>query len=304
MILKFNKINITPYIGELTIDSNLTDIYKTINFTLPFKYIKENSLKEGMKVSLEDGREKFFEGICLKYDDENNDVGKFMCVNYMWYLTVYEETFQINGSAKEAINKVVNAFDSSLEIQIESSEFNIKINKIYYETSLESIIKDILSQVTATSSNKYYLIDENGKFKIVKNLGEIKLNLKHISDLRRTFDISNIKNQIKVISATSNKINELVIEKDSKSISEIGTIQKTSNVKSTNKSQAKNQALKLLKLYKNTNKTVSFTVLGNFGIKIGHLTKITEMTYLINAVKHEVKEGIFTTKLSLEAYYE
>ncbi len=303
MILKFNKINITAYIGELSIDSSLNDIYKTINFTLPFKVIKEKKLKEGMKVSLEDGKSKFFEGICLKFEDDNNETGKFMCVNYMWYLTVYEETFQINASAKEAIKTVVKSFDKSLDIVIDSSEFNIKIKKIYYENSLEGIIKDIITQVTTKSSNKYYLIDENGKFKIVKNLGKIKLNLKHISELKRSFDISNVKNQIKVISATDKKINSFVVVNDSKSIKEIGTIQKTSKIKSKDKVQGKNEALKLLNLLKNTNKVVNFTILGDFSIKIGHLTVINETTYIINSVKHEIKEGIFTTKIGLEAYY-
>lgn len=303
MILKFNGLNITAYIGELTIDSSLNDIYRTLNFTLPYSFIKENNLKEGMKVTLENNGEKYFEGICLKFDDEDNTIGKFMVVNYMWYLTVYEETFQLNGSAKETIKEVVAAFDKKLEVKVDSKEFNIKIKKIYYETTLEGIIKDIISQVTATSASKYYLIDDKGEFKIVKNLGEIKLNLKHISELRRTFDISNVKNQIKVISANSDKISKLVVEKDEKSIKEIGTIQKTSNVKSQNKAQAKNQALKLLDLYKNLNKTVSFSVLGDFAIKIGYLTKINGMTYLITSVKHEIKQGIFTTKLSMEAYY-
>lgn len=311
MILKFNEINITAYIGELSIDSSLNDIYKTVNFTLPFKIIKEKNLKEGMKVSLEDGKNKFFEGICLKFEDENNEVGKFMCVNYMWYLTVHEDTFQLNGSASETIKTVISSFDKKIQVKIESKDFNMKIKKIYYETSLEGIIKDIINQVTATNSAKYYLrdyyfFDKKEKkigVEIFKNLEKISLNLKHISELRRTYDISNIKNQIKVISASSNKINELVIEKDTKSIMEIGTIQKTSNVKSKNKAQAKNQALKLLNLLKNPSKVISFTILGDFSIDIGHLTDINKTTYIINSVKHEIKEGIFTTKLGLEAYY-
>ena len=69
MILKFNEINITAYIGELSIDSSLNDIYKTVNFTLPFKIIKE---KEGVTVDYDKTVEQLYTYVTEKWNKKAN----------------------------------------------------------------------------------------------------------------------------------------------------------------------------------------------------------------------------------------
>lgn len=308
MYLIFNNVIISGYIGDFSIDSSLETIYRTFNFTLPYFFVKKNSLKEGHKIIIKINKndsKNYFEGICLKSSDENNEIVKFMAVNYSWYLTVYEDTVQTKkGSAKEIIKSIIKTYEKSFDFQeIQDASFNIKIDKIYYEKSLESIIKEIIDEVIQKSSKKFYLLEENGTFKVVENLGNITIDLTKVSDLKRESDISNIKNQIKVFTATEKKISNPIFAKNSISIQEIGTIQKTSNFKSKNKIQAQTEANKLLKLYSNINKTVSLTIPGNFNIKIGYISTINNTTYILKSVKHEIKDAVFLTNISMEAYY-
>lgn len=304
MKLTFNKINITGKLLDFSIEFSLDDIFATLNFSLPHSFIKANGIKEGQQVQLEDKNLKF-QGICLKYTDENNNIGKFMCVNFAWYLTVHEDTFQINSTAKEAVKKVITSYDNKFKFKdISEKEFsNTKIVKLYYEMSLESIVKDIIGQVTSKSASKYYVIDNGGTFEVVKNSGEISIDIKNLWDLKRECDISKIKNQIKVISASEKNVNSEVIVKNSESIKAFGTIQKVSKIKSKDKVQGKAEAEKLLKLLSNLDKTISFSIPGNLKIKVGSVTKLNGTKYLIKKVKHELKDGLFRSSLELEVYY-
>lgn len=304
MKLTFNKVNVTGKLLDFSIEYSLDDIFATLNFSLPHSYIKANGMKEGQQVLLQD-KNLNYEGICLKYTDENNDIGKFMCVNFAWYLTVHEDTFQINSTAKEAIKKVITSYDKKFKLKdIGEKEFsNTKVTKLYYDMSLESIVKDIISQVTSKSANKYYLVDNGGTFEVIKNLGEIKLDLENLWDLKREFDISKIKNQVKVISASETKIKSEVIVKNIDSIRAIGTIQKVSKIKSKDKVQGKAEAEKLLKLLSNRDKTISFNVPGNLKIRVGNIVNLKGTKYLIKKLKHELKDALFKSSLELEVYY-
>ena len=304
MKLTFNKINITGKLLDFSIEYSLEDIFATLNFSLPHSFIKANGLKEGQQVILDDKNLKF-EGICLKYTDENNNIGKFMCVNFAWYLTVHEDTFQINSTAKEAIKKVITSYDKKFKFKdISDKDFsNTKVVKLYYDMSLESIVKDIIGQVSSKSASKYYVVDNGGTFEVVKNLGEMEIDIKNLWDLKREFDISKVKNQIKVISASETKVSSEVIVKNAESIKAIGTIQKVSKIKSKDKVQGKAEAEKLLKLLSNSDKTISFSIPGNLKVKVGFLAKLNGTKYLIKKLKHEIKDGLFRSNLELEVYY-
>ena len=304
MYLKFNGKDVAGYLGDFSIEDSLENLYISVNFTLPYTVVKKYSLKEGQKIVIDSDDFKFT-GVCLKFSDSDNDVCSFMAVDYSWYLSVYEDTVQANGTASSIIKTIINNFDSKFNFKdISDSSFNVKIKKLWYNQSLESIIKEVISEVTSKSGKNFYFINHNNSFKIVQNLGSITLNLKYMTNLSREFDITNIKNQIKVFAASDTKLtSKPVYVKDSTSVSEIGTIQKTLKIKSKSEATAKKEGSNLLKLTKNRSKVVSFTIPGNLKIRSGYTTTINSTEYIIKKIKHDVKSGVFSTEISLEAYY-
>lgn len=303
MKLIFNKIAVTGYILEFSLENSLDDIYTTINITLPYKIVKKYSLSEGQDVVF---THKNYEikGKALKFTDNSNDIVKFMIVSHSWYLTVNEDTFQFNS--KVATNALKDVFERYEGIKFETSEkafSSVKIKKIYYEKSLEAIARDLMDQVMNSSGERYYLVNDKGIMKAVKKLGNIAINISNMSDLKRERDISKIKNKIRVVTASEKKITKPIDVENSKSIGMYGTIQKVINIKYKNNAVAKAEGKKLLDILSRPDKTVSFSLPGNFDIKIGYVTNLKGTDYIIKRVKHEVKDGIFLSALEFEVFY-
>lgn len=302
MKLIFNKIAVTGYILEFSLENSLDDIYTTMNITLPYKIVKKHNLCEGQDVVF---THKNYEvkGRALKFTDNSNDTVKFMIVSHSWYLTVNEDTFQFNSKvAANALKDVFERYEGKFETN-EKAFNNTKIKKIYYEKSLEAIARDIMDQVMNSSGERYYLVNDKGVMKAVKKLGNITLNISNMSDLKRERDISKIKNKIRVVTASEKKITKPIDVENSKSISMYGTIQKVINIKYKNSAVAKAEGKKLLDILSRPDKTVSFSLPGNFDIKIGYVTNLKGTDYIIKKVKHEVKDGVFLSACEFEVYY-
>lgn len=302
MKLIFNNNDITKYLLDFSIEYSIDNIFSTLSFSLPHKIIKKYNLSQGLKIKIQG--KLSFEGICIKYSDSNNDTGKFEAVSKSWYLSVYEDTYQVNSSAEEVIKSIIRSYNQNFNVSIDSSDFATTIGKIYCDMSIEAIIEDIFSQISSKSGKNYYLVDRGSSLKIIEKGKNIELNTSNILSLDRKFDISRIKNQIKVISKNNNEITTYAVQKNMQSINQIGLIQKIHKIESTDETQAKKEAEKLLELNGRTVKELNMKLIGDYTLEIGDTANIKGNKFFIKKVKHSINNGVHITDLEAEAYYE
>lgn len=300
MKLIFKDTNITKYLLNFSIEYSIDNIFSTLSFSIPHEIIKKYKLREGERVKISGKIE--FEGICIKYSDNNNETGKFEALSKSWYLSVYEDTCQVNSNADEAIKSIIKNYNKEFNIDIKSSDFSYKINKIYYNITLEAMIENIFAEISSKKGKDYYLIDKGNKLQIIDK-GEIKkINISNILSMNRNFDISKIKNKIKVISTDENEVSTSVSKENYESIQKIGLIQKIHKIESLDPVQAKKEAEKLLALNSKIKSSLSLKLLGDYSLSIGDIAHINGKFFLIKKVKHSINNGIHLSHIETEAY--
>lgn len=291
-----NKINILPKSNSISWSSDID----TLGNELSFESLID--LNEGTIVSLYINNKEYLRTIIVKKSS-----GKFSfsytCFDFSWYLK-NEVIKQFNSvSANKAISSLLTEYGIKNKIV----SIPTKINKIYKDEAISTIIDDILEQAEKDQGTKYFKEMQIDTL-VISKLQDMKISPKILigKDITINSSIEELKNKIIIVSGgESNKILATVGDKTSQS--RYGLLQSVESVDDKNVSQAKNIANNLLKSSNKIFKDTSFDILGIKDaetIKANRLInlKIDKLNgwYRIKSAQHTLANNKHTVNISLE----
>lgn len=253
---------------------------------------------------------EIYRGVLVKRHDKKYTYS-YTALDYIWYLNKNEEVRQFNDiSATSAITQLLNAVDISCNIV----NINTKINKIYKDQTITSIIDDILEQSTQETGINYCRYMDNNIFTISK-VQDLKIYPKFIigDDLSISSSIEDLKNSIIVTSSESENMNILASAKDEKSINSLGRLQEIITVEEKDYSQASNIASKALDRGNKIKKEMNINIIA---LEKGEEIKSNRLIYLdikeknikgwyrIKSANHSLSNGLHKVGLTFEYFEE
>ena len=231
---------------------------------------------------------------------------------------------------KSKVIKQFNHINASEAIKQLCSELNIKIGEIasmrtnikhiYYDKTAADIINDILEQETAETGKIYikemrgdsFYIFEKGSiaiepiFKPAINIAAFSVT-NEIGGFNREWNIEEMKNTIKIVSASEKSVCILGKAKDEQNIQKYGLLQEIETVDEKDFNKAQNIAENKLKQYNKVGETLSVDLLGDDSTRAGRKISIHNQKanitgdFFITSCNHTISSGIHTMTLELEA---
>ncbi len=289
ILLRSNNITWSSDIDTLGIQLSFDSLY---------------NLSEGSIVSLWTNNKEHLRTIVVK-KSEGKFKYNYTCFDYSWYLK-NEVIKQFNGvSASAAIKSLLS------EYNIKSSIINIptKINQIYKDQSIASIIDDILQQAEKEQGIKYFKEMQINTV-VINNLQNMKISPQILisDEITINSSIEELKNKILVVNSSDDKKNKiLAIAEDKGCQSQVGLLQMIEGVDGKDVAKAKNIANNLLKANNKIFKDTSFDVLGIKDaetIKANRLIQIKAGKlngwYRIKSASHTLSNNKHTVNIGLE----
>lgn len=314
---KLEKVEITPIVKEIMWRSNVDELGQQLNFSIlnnDTKYFPKNPVDIGNLIILDNNKE-ILRTIVVSENKIGIDNVEYISFDYAFYLNKSSETYQFNNiNCSKAIEKILNDFNIPIGY---IDNIPINISKIYNGEIISNILKDILQKVKKETGIKYLIEMRKGKFyleketeKIIKASFKLADNIREdnifsvISNQTIKRSIENMKNSIKVVSSTENKVH--CIAKDQKHINDYGLLQKVHIIDNFDKSKAINIANNMLKDLNKILNCYSIEVPGNDEVRAGRIVEMKEeltginKKYKIKSCIHNLKEGIHSMKIDME----
>lgn len=292
-----NNTNILPRSGNLSWSSDIDTLGTELSFESLF------NLAEGSIVSLFINNKEYFRGIIVK-KSESKFTYSYVAFDYSFYLK-NEVIKQFNTTASGAITTLLN------EYGIKNKVVNIptKIQKIYKDESISSVIDDILSQAEQDQGIKYFKEMQSDTL-IISKLQDMRIAQKILigSDITINSSIEEMKNKILVVVNGEDNNSIIASSEDKANQSKFGVLQEIESIEEKDISQAKNIADNLLKSKNKIFKDTSINVLGIQGAETIRANRLMELNiknklkgwYRIKSASHSLTNGNHKVNISLE----
>ena len=280
------------------------------NIFISFDFTCEKKIEPGSWIELyeKDDDKTVFYGIITKpgksqkhlYHYSGYDIGFFIEKNKI------KKQFR-NSKISNAIKEVCKYFEIPTN---EIPEIEFTISKIYKNTSISDILKELLQfAISKGLKREYYYDCMNGslnlyKYSINNNLRGYVANIYSlksvdtISSFEKSSSIEELKNQIEVISSvTKNKQTSTTtkfIIKDEESIKRYGILQDIIEVDADEKTNYRKAAEEALNEKNKVCEETSLTSLGDYNLKKGVIipieNEIIELSgnYLVTSSRHNI----------------
>lgn len=292
-----NNTTILPRSGNLSWSSDIDTLGTELSFESLF------NLAEGSIVSFFINNKEYFRGIIVK-KSESKFTYSYVAFDYSFYLK-NEVIKQFNTTASGAITTLLN------EYGIKNKVVNIptKIQKIYKDESISSVIDDILSQAEQDQGIKYFKEMQSDTL-IISKLQDMRIAPKILigSDITINSSIEEMKNKILVVVNGEDNNSIIASSEDKANQSKFGVLQEIESIEEKDISQAKNIANNLLKSKNKIFKNTSINVLGIQGAETIRANRLIELNiknklkgwYRIKSASHSLTNGSHKVNISLE----
>ena len=261
---------------------------------------------------------EIFRGIIVSKTISSATEQSFKAYDFCWYMNKSKLIKQFNGiNAGEAIKQLC----SELHIKVgEMPAMKSNINHIYYDKTVSDVIDDILQQETAETAKIYikemredsfYIFEKGSLF--IKPIYKPAINIaafpvvNEIGSFHREWSIEDMKNAIKIVSASEKSVRILGEANDKQNIQKYGLLQEIETVDEKDFNKAQNIAQNKLKQYNKVGETFSVDVLGDDTVRAGRMITIYNEKigvtgdFFIKNCSHTVSGGVHTMSMELEA---
>ena len=193
----------------------------------------------------------------------------------------------------------------SSDLANEVGDIRVNLDKIYFDTTIASMLKDMLDVVYKATGVRYRAYMKKNVL-VVDTMYDYKLDgLECIHELDYKESIDGMYNAIKVVSGSEENYKVEAYVKDDASIAKYGLLQLQEKIDDKDISKAKHTAETLLKDKNRLVVSGSIATNGSSGARAGMYVenlKNTRFTgkYLIKSVMHTIENGLHTMKLQLE----
>lgn len=305
----------TKIVDISNITKNGTTLKKSINefaWTLDFNITKNSDfynieIGDIIVVKLDD--KEIFSGVVINGDITNLS---FKAMDYAWYFSKNEDIYQFeNVEASIVVRKLIETFQAKVG-NIEIS--NTMVDKFYFAKTLGSIIKEIIENIKSLENQEFRFFYQEEKFHFERSkknkflrkqynpLGSLKaiLNgyeynaLDYIKEPKRTLNIEDMRNSIKVYKTSGKEYIQMSTAKDKANVEKYGLMQKLISYKDNDLSKGNTTADNILEQQNKVKETLNIEIptLSEF-IRDGELLQLEYYNYAIKGV-YEIKSITYT----------
>ncbi len=291
MEVKINGKN--ALVGEIRREASEDNLGQTLSFEALALY------DVGDKVKVYEGKSLKYSGMIVEVNENKIPPYSYKVLDYSFNLQS-EEHMQV----KDRVDNVIKNVCKKFEIPCKVCSIPTKIKKIYPDTALSEIFKDMLEIAGKEQKKDYYLRVDCGIL-IVDEKEKEKVNIPfQISDEGTvTKSIEDRKNSVKIVSNKEKSTKVYSIEKDENSIKKYGLLQVVESIDAEKSSQAITMAKNRLESLNKTTyeKPVKIFTYESaaWDIKPNQLIKIDGTWRKIRSLTHTVKDNIHMLDLSL-----
>ena len=314
------KNDITDYIGALTWKDSIDTLGMELSFTMIDSHT-DKYMNWTKKVTLGDF-------IVLLNKNKERFRGLIVTENYninTRNITAFDFAFWLN---KSMIIKQFTKMKSDKAIMELCKDFNIKVSvkgmtstitKIYKNSVISDIIKDIIENEENTTGKKFRMEMRNGiltiepykelivqaLYKQAVNIGRIN-SLNYASDVNISRSIENMRNSILITSGDEKTINVMAKSEDKANIKKYGLLTHIESVDDKSKAQASNIAKNKLKELNKIGEDISLTLLGSDELRAGRIlifnNEINGLKgkYLIKDCEHKFENKNHKCNITIE----
>lgn len=312
--------NISGLVGNIAWNSNIDTLGEELTFDYMYsdtQYFSQFDILEyGDQITFINDDVTINNFIIVDVKTNSRFKKGITCYDRAWYLNKNMTVIQFNkSSVTNCIEKLLDKFNINHNI----ASIPALVTKIYKESVLSDIIKELLEQATAETGNKYRLeMDKdtvivrkqedmliNPYIKLTDNTSEFPVTLT-ISNPNKEESIADLKNSVIVASSDDSSAVIYATSEDADSISKYGLLTEVLTVDGKNESQARNIAKNKLAELNTVKQTLSFEMLGHDDIKAGRLIQLNEPitgivgTFLIKSANHTLNNAIHKVSVELE----
>lgn len=296
--LYVNGIDILPKSNNISWSSDKDTLGADLSFDSLY------NIAEGAVVSLYINNKEYLRAIIVK-KSEHKFTYSYTAFDYSFYLK-NEVIKQFNDvSASSAIISLLREYGIANNIV----NISTRINKIYKDQSISSIIDDILDQAEQEQGIKFFK-EMQVDTVVINRLSDMKITPKILigKDITINSSIEDMKNKILIVSNSEDNNSILAVAEDTSSQGYYGLLQEIETVEDMNIAQAKNIASNLLSA---KNKIFKDTTLNVLGIKNAETIKANRLIevnigsklsgwYSIKSASHNLSNKKHTVSISLE----
>ncbi|MCO1599821.1 XkdQ/YqbQ family protein [Desulfosporosinus nitroreducens] len=310
--------DLTPVVNGISWDSNLS-IASVMDFTTfwgrsPYP---NNPVELGdLVVVTKDGVE-VDRGIVVKSKQNDSITISYTAFDYGWYLGKSKSVYQFNKiPAKQAITKILTDF--GMPIGSITSMDNL-IDSVFVQKTPAEIITTIIKAYERQTGVKVFselregriYIEKMsdaviiGKFSLASGMGDIDV-LGATLGADRTRSIEELRNRIKIITASQDDYQTLALAEDTVSEGKYGLLEDTYKIDEADAAKARQVAKILLQRLNKVHETNKIRLMGDIAFKAGRLFDVVEPEtgmqgrYMITQAKHNVDAGgVHTMELTL-----
>lgn len=270
----------------------------------------------GDKIILKNNSDEIFRGIIVDLSTEKYKKA-ITAFDYAFYLNQSKTIIQFNKvRADNAIKQLCSKFNVPIG---NITDIPASITKIYKDSTIADIIRDILKQTTDSLGIKYRLEMRSGKlyiekyidliitprFKPASNLASFN-PVSRIGNISKNESIADMRNSI-LISSSDEKSSRVVAEaEDDNSIAKFGLLQEVESIDDKDMAQARNIAQNKLRELNRIGQDISLKLLGDDNVRAGRILEIDndmfslKGQYLVKDCTHMYHKRIHTMDLTLE----
>ena len=310
--------DLTPVVTGISWDSNLS-IASVMDFTTVWgsSPYPNNPIELGDLVIITKGGFEVDRGIVVKSKQNDSITISYTAFDYGWYLGKSKSVYQFNKiPAKQAIIKILTDF--GMPIGSITSMGNL-IDSIFVQKTPAEIISTIIKAYerqtgvkvfTELRAGKIYIEKMSnavviGKFRLAPGTADVNV-LSATLGADRTRSIEELRNRIKVITASQDNYQTLALAEDTVSGGKYGLLEDTYKIDEADAAKARQVAKILLQRLNKIHETNKIKLMGDIAFKAGRLFDVIEPEtgmqgrYMITQAKHNVDAGgVHTMELTL-----
>ncbi|MCU6709397.1 hypothetical protein M6D81_11845 [Paenibacillus sp. J5C_2022] len=315
LITPDKSIDITPIVGNITLDSDIDTLGQSLSFDLAnsdTKFFPKNPCDLGHIVVLTNGSKELYRGIIVSEQKDGRYHIAYRSFDFAFHLNQSTVVYQFNktvaANAAEAIKKICKDFGMSIGSILNMSPV---IKKIYIQESPAAIIKDIIDQVEKQLGFKILMEMRGGKlyiekrndlvvddtFQLADNLIKNKI-IDAIGDPTRHRSIEEMRNSIKIIVRGEKDTYTVKATANDKSlIDKYGLLQHTETIDEEDIAKARTIANNKLKELGRVFEDNSIRLIGHDDVRAGRIIQLNEPItgitgkWLIKSVMHTISGG-------------
>ena len=291
MEVKLNNKN--ALVGEIRREASEDNLGQILSFEALVLY------EAGDKVKVYEGSTLKYSGMIVEVNENKIPPHSYKVLDYSFNLQS-EEHMQVKDRADSIIKNVCQKFGIPCRV----CSIPTKIKKIYPDTALSEIFKDILEIAGKEQKKEYYLYVDCGILIVEeKEKEKVKVSFQVSDDGSTRKTIEERKNSVKIVSNKEKSTKVYTTQKDANSIKKYGLLQVVETIDAKKASQAMVMAKNRLESLNKTTyeKSVKIFVYGDgaFDIKPNQLIKIDGTWRKIRSLTHTVTDNIHMLDLSL-----